>query len=103
MKFNMGLPKDPNPNHGAEKEEKKPLLSVKAVFWISILLVVLFVVMMVWMVVSYNEALAGVFVVLMFIFVVINKACWKCPSCKKHLGRFGKVRQCPHCGEEWDM
>ena len=86
-----------------QKEEKKPALSVKATFWIMIVLLVVLVALMVAIALGQEEKTAGIFVLLMFVLVIVNRACWKCPACKKHLGRFGYPKSCPHCGEDLKM
>lgn len=86
-----------------QKEVKKPPLPVKAVFWITLVLLVALVGLIAAMLISYSQKLAGVFVLLIFVFAIVNKACWKCPACGKHLGRFGYPRNCPHCGEDLKM
>lgn len=86
-----------------KKEEKKFKLSVKATFWIIIALLVALAALMVTLMLTFSSALAGLFVFLIFVFVIVNKACWKCPVCEKHLGRFGKIKKCPHCGEDLKM
>ena len=86
-----------------KKEEKKPALPVKAVFWITVVLLVVLAALVVALFISYSKAVAGVFVALIFVFAILNKACWKCPACNKHLGRFGHPKACPHCGEDLKM
>ena len=88
---------------GPEKKEKKPPLPVKAVFWLTVVLLAAAVAMMVVMLLGYVDKVAGLFVLTMFVFAILNKACWKCPACGKHLGRFGYPRSCPHCGEDLKM
>ena len=77
--------------------------SVKAVFWISIVLTVVMVVMLALLMFNYSNPLAAAFIVVLFIFALINKGYWKCPACGKHLGRFGRISKCSECGAEWDM
>lgn len=86
-----------------QKEDKRPKLSVKATFWLSIVLLVVVVALMVVLLLDFSYKVAGLFVLLMFVFVFLNKGCWKCPACKKHLGRFGKLKTCPNCGEKLDI
>ena len=86
-----------------KKEVKKPALPVKAVFWLTVVLLVVLAVLVVLMLVRYSSTLAGIFVLVIFLFAFLNKGCWKCPSCGKHLGRFGRPRSCPSCGEKLDI
>ena len=94
---------DANGMMPSEKEAKKPPFSVKTTFWLIIILLAVLVVLMGLMMVRYSQPLAAVFVVLIFAFVFLNKGCWKCPACRKHLGRFGRLKECPHCGEKLDI
>ena len=103
MKWSIGPQQEPTMGPEGEKKEKKPPFSVKATFWLSILLLVVLVAMMVALVVAYSQGLAGLFIIVIFLFVLLNKSCWKCPHCGKSLGRFGRKKTCPNCGEPIDM
>lgn len=103
MEPEKNFPEAGTPGGPEKKEERRSPLSVKAVFWITIVLLVAAVVLMIVMIMGYVDKVAGLFVLLMFIFAILNKACWKCPACHKHLGRFGYPKVCPHCGEDLKM
>lgn len=50
---------------------------------------------------SFVGGSALVFVMMGFfvIFITVYLFCWKCPKCKKHLGKMS-VRKCKHCGHD---
>ena len=35
--------------------------------------------------------------------VIFTSIFWRCPHCKKHLGRLGKYEYCYHCGKRLDL